>query len=126
MTAGEIIYARLANNAGVTAIAGTRIRSQIVPDKTAIPAIAYTVQLDTPLDGSAPLQRVTATLYCLAHTDADADGLADAVDAALSSYTATDGASRLSQLNRTSFEPLRDEELNIWGRTLVYQAWIMY
>mgnify|MGYP001305562716 CR=1 FL=1 len=126
MIASDIIYAALVASPGVTAVAGARIKPQLVPSKTELPAVAYLVQVDTPIDGSAALQRAMITCYCLAHDESVAQSLAVAVDAALNGYTGASGATRLSELVRNSWDELRDDEWNVWGRTLVYQAWIVY
>jgi len=126
MIASDIVYAALTGNAGVTAIAGTRVKPQVVPDKVDLPAVAYAVQVDTPIDGSAPLQRAMITCYCLAHDEAAAQNLAVAVDAVLNGYAATSGSTRLSEFVRNSWDEIRDTEMEVWGRTLVYQTWIMY
>lgn len=126
MNVSEIVRARLTADLGVSALVSTRVKPVLVPDDVDLPAVAYLVQVDTPINGSAALQRCTVTCYCLAHAQADADSLADAVDAALNGYVAENSGTRLSELVRFSHDVLRDEELKVWGRTLVYAAWITY
>lgn len=126
MNAGAIIYGRLAAAAGVTAIVGTRILPLEVTQEIDLPALAYSVQLANAGEGTAPIQRATVTVYCMAHTEAGAHDLAVAVNAALDGYAAVNGNTRLAPLQRAGWDYLRSHELNLWQVTVSYQTWVVY
>jgi hypothetical protein len=126
MNAGAIIYARLAASSGVTAIVGTRILPMEVTQEIDLPALAYSVQLADAGEGTAPIQRATVTLYCMAHTEAGAHDLAVAVNGALDEYAAVNGATWLAPLQRAGWDYLRSHELNLWQVTVTYQTWVVY
>ena len=126
MIAGNIIYAKLAATSAVTALASTRIYPVEVPLEAPRPAIAYDVAMAEAVDGTAPLQRVTLRIDCVADTDSEAQTLAEAVDAALDGYSARDGGTYLRPLQRNGWSEIRDSEFNAWVRSITYQAWISY
>lgn len=126
MNAGAILYARLAAAAAVTAIVGTRILPLEVTQEIDLPALAYSVQLADAGEGTAPIQRATATLYCMAHTEAGAHDLAVAVNGVLDGYAAVNGGTRLAPLQRAGWDYLRSHELNLWQVTVTYQTWVVY
>lgn len=126
MKAGDILYAKLAATSPVTSLIGTRIYPVEVPLEAERPAIAYDTTLANGVDGTAPLQRLVVRIDCVADTDTTAQTLAEAVDAALDSYSARSGNTYLRPLQRNGWTEIRDSEFNAWVRSLTYQAWISY
>lgn len=126
MKAGAIINARLIGDAAVAAIVGTRVHPILVPLEVDLPAVAYQVSLEDSTGGTAPLQRCTVTIHCMAHDDNTADALAIVADAALSNYTARSGTTYLYPMERIGWDEFRDPEQDVWGRTLTYRTWISF
>lgn len=126
MKAGEIINGRLVADTAVAAIVSTRVQPVTVPQEVDLPAAAYQVSITDPSEGTAPLQRCSVTVHCLAHDDTTANTLAIAVDAALNGYAARNGGTYMRTLERVGWDEFRDPEQNVWGRTLSYQTWITF
>ena len=80
------LYATLSGAAGVTALVSTRIFMQVVPENTALPAIAFFVvsgdRSDT-LAGVGDGKRKRIQISCYANTLTQAKAVADAVETAL-------------------------------------------
>jgi hypothetical protein len=88
-TIEEAIYAHLITDAGVSALASTRIYPQTIPQDIDLPAIAYQ-RISGPRisahDGPTGLARARMQLTCQASTYTAAKGLAMAARRALDGY----------------------------------------
>lgn len=120
MSAGQIVYERLVGDAGVAAVVGTRVLPLLAVLDTELPCVVYQVGIDDEGEGTAPVQRCTVTVNCLAHDEEQAHDAAVAVDAALNGYSGAAGGVRLSALVRGGSQDEYDEEINVWRRTLTF------
>lgn len=106
--------ALLAGDAGVTALVGTRIAQNAVAQGAPVPYVVFTAT-HTPelgLDNTVLADQVTITVQCWAKKAADADTLADAVQAALSGDVVVIG-------RVTGY----DEELDLDATVLTVEWW---
>lgn len=86
MSAETDFYALLSGSAGVTALVGTRIYPDVLPEDCIYPAIVYARSGTDPerlLDGSVAVTRIELACAAWAETRVSADAVADAVEAAL-------------------------------------------
>lgn len=86
MSAESTLYTLLTGNPGVTALVGTRIYPDIVPEGKATPYIGYERVATDPvavMSGPAPAAIARITLACWADTRTAADAVAAAVVAAM-------------------------------------------
>jgi hypothetical protein len=126
MNAGNIIYDKLIANAAVAAIVAARIYPIDAPLDVDLPCCYYDVQLGPVGDGSAPLSTAQLQVGCLAHSEATAHSLANAVHAALDGLSATDTGTWLRGLRQLGRTENRDAENNLWGVLLVYGASVTF
>jgi len=111
--------ALLANAAGVTALVGTRVALNSVPQGSALPLIVFSVSHERTLglDGTVLADQCTLAVQCWAETAAQADAVADAVVTAVGTATADRGAAVTAR--STAFEP----ELGLDGVALAVDWW---
>ena len=86
MTIETDLYTTLSGNAGVSALVGTRIYPNLVPESAANPCIDYSTVAETRVDtiaGVSDMRRSMMQISCHADTYAAAKGLAEAVFSAL-------------------------------------------
>lgn len=86
MSAEDDLQTRLAADAGVTALADTRIAQDRAEQDWSRPFVIYTrsgTERFATLDGSTPDEKVTFAVECWGDTRAEADDLADAVTTAI-------------------------------------------
>jgi len=110
--------ALLAGNASVTALVGTRIALNAVPEDAALPLVVYAVSHDRTvgLDGTLLAEQCSVAVQCWADTATAADAVADAVVAAI----ATAAAGQAAVLARsTTFDP----EMGLDGTELTVEWW---
>lgn len=101
MSVEQSIYSILSGNAGVTAIAGTRIRPIMVGNADGFPAVTYqrvTTSQRYSYGGNSNKATGRWQLNCLAATYAQAKNLAEAVKAAIDTYSGTSGDFRLAHV----------------------------
>lgn len=111
--------ALLAGNAGVSALVGTRIALNAVPDGVAYPLVVFGAQHQRILGLDSSLLGVQATLIamCWAQTPAQAEAVADAVVAAVATAPAAAGAVVLDRAGTY------DDELGLDGVALTVEWW---
>lgn len=126
MKVGDIVYATLTGASGVTALVATRIYPSEAPLDVDLPCCYYDVQLAEMVDGSAPLTTAQVQIGCLAHTEAGAHNLANAVHAALDGKTKYSGGTWLRGLYLLGRTESRDADSNLWGVLLVYGASVTF
>lgn len=122
---GAIVYVALAADAGVAALAGTRIYPEQAPDEAELPLVVYTVKAGEALDGQIGMWPCTVTANCYATTDAAAEALGVAVRAALDGYDGQDASYLARGLWLSDYGELRDAEMSLWGRLAAFQGWIV-
>lgn len=86
MSAETQLYALLSGNAGVTALVGTRIYPDLIPEEKDSPYIGYERVATAPIatiHGSVPGTEVGMAVACWAETRVQAEEVADAVEAAM-------------------------------------------
>ncbi len=126
MKAGDIVYGQLTTTAGVTTLVGSRVYPLEVPLEADLPALHYDVQLTEGVEGSAPMTGAQVTVGCLAHTEAGAHNLANAVHTALNGMTRYSGGTWLRSLDLVNRQEDRDADTNIWRVLLVYGASVTF
>lgn len=126
MNVGSLVYGGLVADGAVAAIAGNRVLPVEVGQEVDLPAVAYVVAVGDGVEGSAPLQRVSVTAHCLAHTEGAAHDLADACDGVLHGLGGVAGGTRLLPLDRTNRQPDYNQELNLWVVSLGYEGWAAF
>jgi hypothetical protein len=91
MSAETSTYSTLSGAAGVTALVGTRIYPDVVPQEKALPAIAIArteTEFINTIHNAAPLGSfVELEIWCMAETRTGAEAVADAVKAAFIATT---------------------------------------
>jgi hypothetical protein len=118
MTIEQAIYAILAGNAGVHAIAADRISPSSRLQGTALPAVVYQVQAIEPirgLGGPAGLSSATIEATAIADTYAAAKSLLQAVITAVNGAAGTYSGTTVASIHYTSqaaadFQPGEGEE----------------
>lgn len=86
MSAESTLYGILSGNAGVTALVGTRIYPDLVPENVATPYIGYErigSSAYATIHGTKLSDDVQMMIACWADTKLAAEALADAVEAAM-------------------------------------------
>ena len=126
MKAGDIVYGKLTTTAAVTTLVGSRVYPVEVPLEADLPAIHYDVQLVEGVEGSAPMAGAQVTVGCLAHIEAEAHSLANAVHGALDGMTRYSGGTWLRSLTLISRQEYRDADINSWRVLLVYGASVTF
>lgn len=121
-SAADAVRAQLVADSGVSALVSTRIYIDEAPDKAALPLIVYGVRLQEASDGSAPMSPATIDVNCYASTDAVAQSVAEAVDAALATPGMISGSTRVLAPTLEDWDSVRDAEMSEWGRLLRYGA----
>lgn len=94
----EDFRTKLAATAGITAVVGTRIYQNFVPEKAAKPFIVYgrnEKEIDTSLGGEKLLAKTTIALECVADDPDSAEDLADVVESTLHATSGTWGSSTI-------------------------------
>jgi hypothetical protein len=101
MSVETAFRALLVADAGVTALVAGRIAQNAVPQDAPRPYVVFAAQhqLDFGLDNTVHADAVTITAECWADTAAQADAVADAVQAALLA------AGRVCTARATSYDP---------------------
>ena len=110
--------ALLAAHAPLTALVGTRIALNAVPEQSALPLVVYAVSHSRTLglDNSLLADQCAIAVQCWADTATAADAVADAVVAAI----ATAAAGQAAVLARsTTFDP----EMGLDGTELTVEWW---
>jgi hypothetical protein len=116
MSAATVLRALLAADAGVTTIAAQRISRDLAGQGTARPMVVFGVaatEIERGLNGVVHGRRTEFALQCVADTRAQADALADAVQAAL------DGAHQYV----TARDDVYDGALDIFVSALTASWW---
>jgi hypothetical protein len=126
MKAGDIVYAKLTSTTAVTTLVSTRVYPSEAPLDVDLPCVYYDVQLAEAVDGSAPMAGAQVQVGCLAHTEAGAHGLANAVHGALDGLTRYSGGTWLRGLALLGRTESRDADNNLWGVLLVYGASVTF
>jgi len=86
MSAESIVYSTLSGAAGVTAMVGTRIYPDLVPEEKATPYIGYErvgTEPITTIHGTILANDVQMVIACWADTRVQAEAIADAVASAM-------------------------------------------
>lgn len=89
---GKAIYSILSNDAGVTALVGTKIYPDIIPLGTAYPATVYSVVSTTPTnvkDGASTLDATVVQVDIYSDDYSEAQSIASAIRTALDTYSGT-------------------------------------
>lgn len=126
MNAGDVIYSVLSATSAVTTIVSTRIYPIEAPLDVDLPCVFYDVTLAAAIDGSAPLSPAQIQVGCLAHTEASAHSLADAVHTELDGLTRYSSGTWLHSMALLGRTESRDPEQNIWGIVLAYGAGVTF
>ncbi len=126
MKAGDIVYATLTATSAVTALVSTRVYPVEAPLEVDLPCCYYDVQLADEVDGSAQMATAQVQVGCLAHTEAGAHSLANAVHGALDGVTKYSGGTWLRGLYLLGRTESRDADNNLWGVLLVYGASVTF
>ena len=126
MKAGDIVFAKLTSTSAVTTLVSTRVYPVEAPLEVDLPCCYYDVQLAEAVDGSAPMTTAQIQVGCLAHTEAGAHSLANAVHGALDGLTQHSGGTWLRGLYLLGRTETRDADNNLWGVLLVYGASVTY
>jgi hypothetical protein len=91
MSAETLAYSTLSAAAPVTALVGTRIYPDFVPQEKTLPALAIAraeTEYINSIHSNVPLGSIaTLGIWCMAATRAEAEALADVVVTALSAFT---------------------------------------
>lgn len=122
MDLGKIIYAALAGDVGVTAIAGTRIYPGVIPQEIDRPCVSYDIGSLPGVDGTAPVHSTTVNASCFAREKNDAHSLADAVDGKLEGLRGEATGVSLRSLYKASYQEAFDTDLNVYAVLLTYDA----
>lgn len=125
MELGKILFSRLSSDAGVSAIAESRIFPQSIPLETDKPAVAYDFNLNDPYDGSAPILSANVTVGCWGRTNDVAHNLGRAVLEALDSYSGQSGGTRLAPLTFAGQSESQDFDVGAWGVILTFQGLVV-
>lgn len=102
MTVESDFYTLLSGNAGVTALVGTRIYPDALPEESAYPAVAFArtrTERLIGLSGQIFGADVDLSVGCWAETRTDADAVATAVESALT------GSAFVSAARSTELDP---------------------
>lgn len=115
MSAETEFRAALVAHAALTALVGTRIAQNAVPDGSAMPCVVYssTRTPDFHLDNSFGAMNVQFEVQCWANTSAAAAAVADEVEAALLA------ANTVCTVRSTTFDP----EMGLDGEVLTADWW---
>lgn len=117
MSAETQAYTVLSGAAAVTAIVGTRIYPDAVPQEQAFPSVALLrtdTEYVTTIHSGVPLAaKVTLDVWCMAAGRKAAEDLADAVETALGG----------NSFNMAGRRPEFDEETNIHSTVLTVFYW---
>lgn len=119
MSAETVAYALLVGSPGVTHLTGTRVYPDFIPVDKTLPAVALTRTPEveyvyTIHDNTVQAARVELEAYCMASSRAEAEALADAVLALLTSdQFAASG-------RRPSFDP---EQPELFVTVLTFTYW---
>jgi hypothetical protein len=119
---GAVVYQRLASDAAVAAIVGTRIAAIEASDKDVLPLIVYAPTIEGDSDGTAPVRSCTVEVHCWAKDDSVAQQLADAVTASLQGYSGHRAGTWVHHLSLRTQRDDRNFEYNEWGRLLTFEG----
>ena len=108
----------LAGYGGLTALVGTRIAQDAVPDESAYPLVVFAVRRDaiTDIGGARLVDQCSVSLQCWAETGVAA-AVADQVAAAMATAPVSAGAIVIDR--STTFDP----EMGLDGVLLTFQWW---
>lgn len=111
--------ALLAGYAGLTALVGTRISQNAVPDAAGLPCVVFTATHTRflALDNTLQADQVALSVQCWAETAAAADAVANAVVAAVATAPAAAGATVLGRA--TAY----DAEIGLDATALSVEWW---
>lgn len=116
MSAETQLYSTMTAAAGVTALVGQRVYPDVIPQESDLPAIAYQrtgTEFQNTIHGGSPLgQTTTLEIMCVAETRHGANGLAQAVVAALAG---TD----FSAIDQQAAADLASGEAGLWGAIVI-------
>lgn len=122
---GAIIYGALAADGTVAGLVGGRIYPEQAPDEADLPLVVYTVKMGETSPGTAPMWPVTVTVNSYAATDAAAETLTAAVQAALDGFDGVDANYLVRALFLSDYGELRDQDVSIWGRLATFTGWVV-
>ena len=128
MSAEGAIYAILAADSGVGAIAGDRISPHQRLQSTDLPALVYTLEEFEPvraLNGTAGFTMATVTIAAIGETYASAKSLTAAVIAGLNGHTGTYDSTVITSLIYTG-QTSSDPGMGEGGENLPYEIVTTY
>lgn len=114
--------AALVAHAALTALVGTRIAQNAVPQGSSYPLVVFTVlhQRELSLFNEQHADAATISVQCWAETSASAAAVADAVEAALAADATAQAADCTVTLRETAFDP----ELGLDAEQLSIEWWV--
>lgn len=120
---GSRLFSLLSGTSAITSLVGTRIYPQVIPQGSAMPAVAYSVVDEVPensLTGwSSGLSNARVQVDAYAPTYVSAQALADAIAGALATYQ-TSGLSVLLESKRDGYE----DETSLHRVSLDFSMWV--
>ena len=125
MNLGKIIYAALASDSAVSAIAESRIYPDVIPAEIQRPSISYEIGSLPGVEGSAPIYSPVLTISAFARDKALAHSLADAIDAKIEGFSGSTTGVLLKNVWKTSYQEGFDPELEVFAVVLSYTAMII-
>ena len=125
MDLGKIVFSKLSGNAGVSALAGSRIYPGTIPLEIDRPCLSYDIGSLPGVDGTAPVYSPTVNVSCFAREKADAHGLAAAVDAVLEGGSGSTTGVALRAMYKSSYQEGYDPDLNCFAVLLTYTAMVV-
>ncbi|MBC8266369.1 MAG: DUF3168 domain-containing protein [Flavobacteriales bacterium] len=127
MLVGKAIYNILSNNAGVTAIASTRIYPNVAKQTSAFPFVIYSITGDAPTDtkdGVSPLDENNALILCYSQSYSEASDLADKVRTALDRVDGTYGGVELQNITYLNYSDdfdVNDDDDGVYVKSLNFK-----
>jgi hypothetical protein len=125
MLAGKAIYYLLSNNAGLSALVGTRVFPEIAEQNTALPYVVYTIRSNEPSDtqrGPSELDTASIEVNCFADTYQTAIAISVAVRAAIDRAKGTYSGVNVQSIQYLSEVMGFDEMRRVYFVTADYQA----
>ncbi len=122
MSAETDFRAALAAHGALTALVGTRIAQNVVPDGSALPFVTFSSRHDpeVSMDSTTAADRITFETQCWAKTSASADAVADAVAAAIVAHDNATASITAVVIQR---ESAYDGELGLDAVVLTVEWW---
>jgi hypothetical protein len=125
MLAGKIVLEALISSTTLAQKIGRRVYAQVIPQESPTPAIAYDVQVNSPVEGSAPMLSATVTVGCWARVNAEAHEVAKLVRQLLSGYFGEAEGTRLAYLEFAGQTESYDVEFDLRGVVLTFSSTIV-